>query len=265
MTVSVPLLVVLLLAWRQPRGAAAVASSPRLEIPFDFGWRFHLGTPGNGSKFCSDRGSVYTVQLNDVQCTGLSANQQAVTADLCEAAACANRATTWQFCADSKCKAPCFFGNIPYIKQCTRPDGRFVGAGRALDTWPLDTAPAATNFNDSSFYIVDTPHDALIATPYSNSSYNGEASIPRNVTWYRKHFVLPIAWSDSHVSVYFDGAYAVTHAWLNGVPVANHSCGYTSFALRLDNVTGVKWGEPNVLALFVDATPYTGWWCVADQ
>ena len=77
--------------------------------------------------------------------------------------------------------------------------------------------------------------------------------------------MLPIAWSDSHVSVYFDGAYAVTHAWLNGVAVANHSCGYTSFALRLDNVTGVKWGEPNVLALFVDATPYTGWWCVADQ
>ena len=266
--------VVLVLCRRQPASGVAALSPaaapseapatteplPRLEVPFDFGWRFHLGDPENTSTFCSDPRSIYKFQLNSVQCTGLSANHQATTADLCEAAACANGATTWQFCANSKCKAPCFFGNIPYTKQCSRPDDRFVGAGRKLDTWPVNKAPASATYNDSRFQIIDTPHDALIATPYSNASYNGEASIPRDFTWYRKHFVLPAAWSGSHVSVYFDGAYAVTNAWLNGVPVANHSCGYTSFALRLDNVSGVKWGDANVLALFVDARPYTGWW-----
>ena len=37
------------------------------------------------------------------------------------------------------------------------------------------------------------------------------------------------------------------------------SHGYTSFAVRLDNVSGVVWGGPNVLAVYVDATVFTGW------
>jgi hypothetical protein len=46
------------------------------------------------------------------------------------------------------------------------------------------------------------------------------------------------------------------------VPLGLHKAGYTSFALRLDNVPGVQWGGENVLAVYVDATTGTGWWCV---
>jgi beta-galactosidase len=42
----------------------------------------------------------------------------------------------------------------------------------------------------------------------------------------------------------------------------NHTFGYTSFAVRVDNATNITWGGANVIALYVDSTlPQTnGWW-----
>ena len=46
-----------------------------------------------------------------------------------------------------------------------------------------------------------------------------------------------------------------------GAQMGYHQAGYTSFWLRFDNVTGVKYGgAENVLALSLDATFGTGWW-----
>ena len=72
--------------------------------------------------------------------------------------------------------------------------------------------------------------------------------------------MLPADWAGSHVQVYFDGVFSVATVYLNGEPVTHHQCGYTSFAARLDNVTGVRFGGENVLAVFADATVTTGWW-----
>jgi hypothetical protein len=128
---------------------------------------------------------------------------------------------------------------------------------------------AALDFADgaaANFSVVDAPHDFIITganeteSPFVNdSSLKGQAYIPKTVGVYRKHFALPADWAGSHVEAYFDGVFAVTSAFLNGVPVMNHSgSGYTSFAVRLDNVTGAAFGAENVLALFVDATIMMG-------
>ena len=60
-----------------------------------------------------------------------------------------------------------------------------------------------------------------------------------------------------------------TTVYLNGQNISSHSCGYTSFAVRLDNETALKpAGQKNTLALFVDpedgaeggARKGSGWW-----
>jgi len=121
--------------------------------------------------------------------------------------------------------------------------------------------PAAKpSFDDSDWEVVDAPHDALITTSYSSQANNGQGSIPKNVTFYRKHFVLPAEWQGSQVHLYFDGVFSVVNVYFQGALLLNHSCGYTSFAVRLDNATGVVWGGENVLAVYADATKTTGWW-----
>ena len=86
------------------------------------------------------------------------------------------------------------------------------------------------------------------------------AYLPRNSGWYRKHFTMPSDWAKKSVWLYIEGSFHATTSYLNGVQIGYHQAGYTSFWLRLDNVTGVQFGEKNVLALKVDATFGTGWW-----
>jgi len=118
------------------------------------------------------------------------------------------------------------------------------------------------SFDDSQWELVDAPHDMLIKQAFSESNEASQAFLPRNQGWYRKHFVLPADWKGSAVWVYFEGVFHVTTAWLNGVPLSGspHDAGYTSFALRLDDVPGARFGLENVLALHVDATFGDGWW-----
>jgi hypothetical protein len=238
------------------------AAAARDVQPFDLGFRFHLGptSPPPPPPACDPRSS-FPLNLTGVQCLGLTGVQGATTAEACAQAACFAQAAAWQLCArfPGDCSAPCFVGPS---SSCANPSAHFgAGGGRAPPPPPpFDPAPAQPGFDDAAWEVVDAPHDALIATPFAASADNGEGSIPRNVSWYRKRFGLPEAWRGSHVSVYVEGAFAVTRAFVNGINVLNHSHGYTSFAVRLDNVSGVAWGgAPNVLALFVDATPTTGW------
>jgi beta-galactosidase len=101
----------------------------------------------------------------------------------------------------------------------------------------------------------------LIHQAYDPNNRQSQAFIARNVGWYRKKFKLPAEWEGSTVWIYFEGIFHETTPWVNGKQVGYHKQGYTPFALRLDNIPGIKFGdEENVLALFVDASTGTGWW-----
>jgi len=246
--------------------AAAQAPAPlaaRVALDFSFGWRFFLGDPTAPPPPACNNASLFPISISGVECQGLSA-LPAATADACLAEACEAGLAAWQFCTDAaKCaaggRAVCWGG--AFNASSCRANKPWVGGARTALPPPPSPAPAATAWDDRAWEVVDAPHDALIGTPYSNATSNSQGSIPKNVSWYRKHFVLPAAWEGSHVSAYFDGAFAVTTAYLNGVRVMNHmGSGYTSFAVRLDNASGAVWGGENVLALFIDATVTTGWW-----
>jgi hypothetical protein len=125
-----------------------------------------------------------------------------------------------------------------------------------------DPTPISPSFNDSSYEVIDAPHDFLISGNFSEMNGNAQAFLPRGLAWYRKHFKLPQAWAGNAIWLYIEGAFHVSQLWLNGVPLGEHRAGYTSFWFRLDSVPGLHFGDAqeNVLALHVCAENGTGWW-----
>jgi hypothetical protein len=242
----------------------AYAAATRDVVNFNFGWRFALGNPGAPASACNS--SSFPVNLTDQHCLGFAGQAGITSAAACQASACSNGDAAWQYCTSPKCLptsgVACWTGTYDSCEP--NKGGGWVGGSRTPGPAPSPPLlPAQPSYDDSGWQVVDAPHDALITTPYSPSANNGQGSIPKNVSWYRKHHVLPIAWKGSHVSVYVEGAFAHTRAFFNGQELNNHTgSGYTSFALRLDNASDVHWGGENVLALFIDssAAATTGWW-----
>ena len=48
--------------------------------------------------------------------------------------------------------------------------------------------------------------------------------------------------------------------WLNGEFLALHTAGYTSFTVRLDNSSALRWSSSNVLSVRADASFGSGHW-----
>jgi beta-galactosidase/beta-glucuronidase len=113
---------------------------------------------------------------------------------------------------------------------------------------------------------VDAPHDFI--AEYGKFTDNSEdlhhGSLPRNVSFYRKHFYLPTEWeSDGGATfVHFEGVFHHATFFLNGQYLMSHECGYTGFDVRLDNATNIRFGPnaQNVLTLRADASFGSGHW-----
>jgi len=111
------------------------------------------------------------------------------------------------------------------------------------------------NFDDSSWEIVNLPHDWAIKEPFQKGSNSevggGMGRLPINgVAWYRKK--LDITTSDSGKSIFLDidGAMSYAIVWFNGKLVGGWPYGYNSW--RLDLTPYIVPGSENLLAIRVD-------------
>jgi hypothetical protein len=115
--------------------------------------------------------------------------------------------------------------------------------------------------------IVDLPHDGIINGTVAETNLKSHGYLPLNTTWYRKHFNLPLEWKGQAIWIYFEGIFRASVTYLNGEPIQYHDSGYTSFTVRLDNVSSLSYGEggetENVIAVKASsggATAYSGHW-----
>jgi hypothetical protein len=234
------------------------ASLQREDINFDFGWRFDVG---DYSIKC-DAGA-FPHDLGKVECLGLS-KSYASSVDDCRDACCGSSSCAiWQFDVGNP-EDGCWIGQSD---DCNHPNTAWVGGGREIPAPlpPSPGSPSAKDFDDSSWEVVDLPHDGIIEGTYDQSAVKSHAYLPLNTTWYRKHFNLPTEWKGKSIWVYFEGVFRASTVYFNGQQLLYHDSGYTSFSVRLDNASSVMYGDgkenENVLA--VQANPnseYTGWW-----
>ena len=245
--------------------------SPREVVNFDFAWRFSHALEPRVRECEFEQGVNY----------GEGYIWQGVTASYQECCnECANRQTclAWDW---SDSDRTCFVKDNAAAKKIEQ--GRW--SGRLAAPWPVnDSTPAQAqhDFNDSAWEIVDTPHDygrdrelrclqggrrrrSLLQD--ADFASDGPVTFDHNCSgWYRKSFFLPAAWSAGVTWVYVEAAYKNAVVFLNGRRLMLHLNGYTSFAVALDAATGAIFSDGrgradrNVLAIFTNAAPGTGYW-----
>jgi beta-galactosidase len=111
---------------------------------------------------------------------------------------------------------------------------------------------AAMECDVSDWRTLDLPHDWSIEGSLERNNPSGGAGgyFPAGIGWYRKTLTIPEAWKGKRVAVYFEGVYANSEVFCNGVSLGVHPYGYTSFFYDLTPHLHAK-GE-NVIAVRVD-------------
>lgn len=124
--------------------------------------------------------------------------------------------------------------------------------------------PAAMNFRDSSWRMLNLPHDWAVEMPFDSrgtSSHGSKAvgvKFPEtSVGWYRKTFVIAPSDLGKRISIEFDGVFRDARVWINGHYLGNEESGYTSFAYNITEF--LNYGGTNVVAVRVDASLEEGW------
>lgn len=125
----------------------------------------------------------------------------------------------------------------------------------------------SVSFDDSAWETVNLPHDFQIHQQWVEPSAdekpdldNPMANIKSRLSargfkemgsgWYRKTFTPDEAWKGKRVVLDFEGILLVGDAYLNGERIGGTDYGYLGF--ECDITDKLKYGEPNVIAVFAD-------------
>jgi beta-galactosidase len=129
--------------------------------------------------------------------------------------------------------------------------------------------PAAPEFDDSRWRIVDIPHDFVIegeiegagrtmdVYPYDTDFSPWRGSYPTGVAWYRKRFSIPGISEGTRCYLFFDGVFRDSRVYLNGFFIGTHTSGYTSFFYDVSDF--IEREAENIVAVRVDASRPEGW------
>jgi beta-galactosidase len=116
-----------------------------------------------------------------------------------------------------------------------------------------------SNFDDSSWRMLDLPHDWAIEGPFDQQYDARTGGLPiYGTAWYRKHFVIDSVHKGNSVTVEFDGVMNNAEVYLNGQKVGARPYGYIGFEIDLTH--DIKFGEENVLAVRVDPKELSARW-----
>lgn len=119
--------------------------------------------------------------------------------------------------------------------------------------------PSGFQWDDSTWQVVDVPHDYVIDGKFSNKESVSHGFLPRPAAWYRRQFKLEPADRDKTVWLYFDGVGGKTTVWVNGQEMAHSHNGYVGFRVNISDVAHFG-DKPNTVALRTDPSYPQGWW-----
>lgn len=150
-------------------------------------------------------------------------------------------------------------GDSPRITSSFEDQWRFAkGEFKGAD------APA---FNDSAWRQLSLPHDWSIEGPFSEKNPSGSAGayLPMGIGWYRKHFFLPLDYTQKRVFLEFDGVMARSEVWINGTSLGKRPNGYVGFRYELTGRLNFGPGKTNVVVVRVDNArqPSSRWYAGA--
>jgi hypothetical protein len=231
---------------------------------FDAGWKFHLGDAA-AQELCPDDAFKPFIGMYCPQWAHQAA--YSITLDECRRYCCGDSSCAgWNYdleggwCSVGNSDTGCAPGTSGGEN---RGSGNWTGGIRTVPAALIEPAaggPHDTSFDDSSWRDITVPHDFIVETaPFNQTEWN-HGFRPKNVSWYRKKFTLEESFSSKTVWLEFEGVFRSSDFWLNGKHLGHHSSGYTGVRFELDSDSGVKFGQPNLLAVRIDPRANEGWW-----
>lgn len=126
-----------------------------------------------------------------------------------------------------------------------------------LDGWRFaltqDSQAINRDFDDSSWRILDLPHDWQIEQPreLGKPDSGRQGFFPReHIGVYRYHFYARKEWKDKCIRILFDGIQHFSTVYLNGKKIGERPYGYVPFLCDLTNI--LDFDQENVLVVWVD-------------
>ena len=119
--------------------------------------------------------------------------------------------------------------------------------------------PAGIKYDDSSWRLVDLPHDFVVEGPFEESANVGQGYHPKGIGWYRKSFTLPETDRGKYIELQLDGMATNATVWFNGNVVRHNWSGYDSAYIDLTPFAHFG-GENNIISVRVDSSVLQGWW-----
>ncbi|MFA6831117.1 MAG: sugar-binding domain-containing protein [Bacteroidaceae bacterium] len=104
--------------------------------------------------------------------------------------------------------------------------------------------------DDSSWRLLDVPHDWSVESAASPSLASCTGFLPGGIAWYRKTLEIPETKKGQCVYIYFGGIYNNSEVFINGKWVGKRPNGYISF--MYDLTPYINFGGRNVVAVKVD-------------
>lgn len=118
-----------------------------------------------------------------------------------------------------------------------------------------------TNFNDSSWRVLNLPHDWSIEGEFTVQGEAESGFLLGGTGWYRKHFVVPEKFNGKDFTLNFDGVYMNAEVYVNGKKLGSHNYGYTSFAFDITDELICDGITENVISVKVsNPTPSSRWY-----
>lgn len=149
---------------------------------------------------------------------------------------------------------------VVYVNGVTDPGARVQGFN---ENWKFKLGESAgakaEAYDDSSWEVVDLPHDYSIDQDYTKTGEAESAYKPGGIAWYRKSFEVGRELAGKRVRIDFDGVYMDATVYINGRELGNHPYGYTPFSFDLTPY--LKVGAENVIAVRVNnEVPSSRWY-----
>ncbi|MGN1127431.1 MAG: beta-galactosidase GalA [Candidatus Flemingiibacterium sp.] len=115
------------------------------------------------------------------------------------------------------------------------------------------------NFDDSSWRVVDIPHDYLTETDFSSENLISHGYKTRCNAWYRKSFRLPEEFAGKHIFLSFEGTAVTARFYLNGSLIGRSFSAYAP--TDIDVTDRAFFGDrTNRLVVYIDGLSTEGWW-----
>lgn len=117
----------------------------------------------------------------------------------------------------------------------------------------------SVDYDDKAWQAVRLPHDWAISGPFNPEEDGYAGKLPWwGVGWYRKTFKLDKADEGKRVYFDFDGVMAFPQVYVNGKRAGQWDYGYMSF--RVDATPYVKFGQDNIITVYVDTRRHGTRW-----